>query len=282
MHHVIRHNLLFKNALILTGVLLSSLAFAKVATPPSQPLKANQVEAYGLNGLSALTFYMNFACVHEAFSDLDLNGKIAAIDPAEFAAPICSLGADLKMGVTGKPLDASDDDALYLIGPWFDADSDNEAAPSISPALADSMKQVFHGIPDAFDSNPGISVHCPEPGLPKTARKGEFGTCSMQPISVDLGAAMGALGFIPPNTRYVVPLPNHSMIINADNLRPKWRQVKVVMVYDAGEWPNAEGSKGITSLQTIQDCQARNLCAPTFPTNLFLYFSAKSLQAGKK
>lgn len=284
MKNIIRNKKLSQIGLLLVGILASSLSMGKESegvsmdTKSNHPLKVNQVQAYGLNGLSALTFPMNFACVHEASSDLNFNGKIAAIDPLEFAMPICSLGTEPKISITGKPIDIADDDSLYLLGPWFDADNDNESALSINPELAASMKKLFNGVPDAFDPTPGIAVHCPEPGLPRTERKGEFGTCTMQPISVDLGPAMVVLGLIPPNSRFVTPLPNHSMIINGDNLTPKWRQIKVVMVNDANEWPDADGTKGVTSLQGIRDCQANKKCAPTFSTNLFMYFSAKSLQ----
>ncbi|MDD5275030.1 MAG: hypothetical protein PHR16_02985 [Methylovulum sp.] len=279
----IKNKSLTKTCLVLAGMFSISLAIAnqdvKKYNPPSQPLKVNQTEAYAPHGLSALTFHMNFACVHSASSDLDYNGKIAAIDPAEYQTPICSFGP-VETNVTGAPLVGDDDrDSVSLIVPWFDSDHDNEGH-GITSTQVNELIRMFGYVPDAYEqlSPPGIPVQCPEPGLPRTKRQGEFGTCTMQNTSFDVGPGMVKLGLLAPNSRFVTSTPNRSLIINADNLKPKWRQIKATMVIDSSEWPDAEGTKGITTVQGIRDCQARGHCAPNLPTNIFLYFSAKAFK----
>ncbi len=253
-------------------VALSTGSGAAADDTASRPLAAGRTDGYGRDRLLAFTYFLNFMCIHEPGDDLDHNGKVMAIDPGEFRRPICQVGHEPTVDPIGTPI--SETDKLYVIIPFFDADHDGEAA---NPALATALQDLFGMVPDAFDPTPGVSVQCPEPGPPLTEHKGDFGTCTTHPTTLDLGPVLAALGKVPANTTVEVPTPNHSHIIKQSTVGARWWQIIAVLVTDASVWPNVEGTTGLTSLQALRAAQANNQAGPDVPTNFFLVFDASKL-----
>lgn len=237
---------------------------------PKRPIRANQTDGYGNDRLTAFTYFMNFQCIHEPSADLDRNGVRAETDPAEFQQPRCVVGEQPTLDPTGSPI--GNTEPLYVIVPFFDADRDGQAA---SPALGDALGSLFGFVPDAFDPSPGVPVQCPEPGGPLTAHRGEFGTCTMHPATVDVGPMLAKVGLVPTNSRVVVPTPNHSHIIDGANFGSIWWQIVVVLVTDPAVWPNVEGTRGLTSVSRMRAAQASGQALPDFASNFFLFFDSR-------
>jgi len=254
-------------ALFLMAVLAASTVAAQT---PSRPINVNQTDAYGNERLLAFTYFMNFQCVHQPFDDLDNNGRVAAVDPNEFQSPRCVVGRAPRIDPTGKPI--SNTEPLFVIVPFFDADGDGEAA---SPELGAALRSLFGFVPDAFDPTPGVPVQCPEPGLPLTKHKGEFGTCTMHPSTLDLGPVLGQLGAVPAGTAVKVPTPNHSHIIDGGNFGAIWWQVIVVLVTDPTIWPDVNGTRGLTSVDALRAAQASGQASADIPSNFFLFFDSR-------
>jgi hypothetical protein len=260
--------------------MLMSVAGGAVAqsgsTRPTQPLKVNQTDGFGKDRLLAFTYFMNFACLHEPGDDLDNNGKQAAEDPEEFQTPRCVVGgSEPSIDPAGKPIDQTL--TLYVLVPFFDADNDGEAA---SPELANALRGLFGFVPDAFDPTPGVPVQCPEPGQPRTQQAGAFGTCTMHPVTLDMGPVLSQLGLVPAGTPVQVPTPNHSHIIDRIHAEPVWWHIEAVLVTDPTVWPDADGTVGITSLAKMRRAQAEGKAFPDVPTNLFLFFDSNKLKHG--
>jgi hypothetical protein len=251
--------------------LMTSLAAGTTAAQtPTRPINVNQTDGYGDERLVAFTYFMNFQCVHQPFDDLDNNGNVAAVDPKEFQSPRCVVGESPRIDPTGKPI--TDTEPLYVIVPFFDADGDGQAA---SPELASALKSLFGFVPDAFDPTPGVPVQCPEPGLPLTKHKGDFGTCTMHPTTLDLGPVLGQLGAVPAKTAVQVPTPNHSHIIDGGNFGAIWWRVVVVLVTDPAVWPDVDGTRGLTSVKALRAAQARGQASGDIPSNFFLFFDSR-------
>jgi hypothetical protein len=203
----------------IAAVMTCVAAATAAAQTPARPINVNQTDGYGNDRLVAFTYFMNFQCVHQPFDDLDHNGRVAAVDPNEFQSPRCVVGTAPTIDPAGKPI--SNTEPLYVIVPFFDADGDGQAA---TPELAAALRSLFGFVPDAFDPTPGVPVQCPEPGQPLTKYKGEFGTCTMHPTTLDLGPVLGQLGAVPAGTSVQVPTPNHSHIIDGGNFGAIWWQ----------------------------------------------------------
>lgn len=262
-------------ALAAAGMLgLTPPAAARTADP-QRPIEVNQTDGYANERLTAFTYFMNFACLHEPADDLDHNGRTAAVDPDEFQRPHCAVGVQPGIDPTGKPI--RETEKLYVIVPFFDADQDDEGA---SPALAAALKGLFGFVPDAFDPTPGVPVQCPEPGQPLTKHQGAFGTCTMHPSQLDLGPVLAALGKVPANSVVEVPTPNHSHIIRGQNFGAVWWQVVVVLVTSPAVWPDVEGSRGLNSVAALRTAQANGQASGDVPSNFFLFFDSRAFPHG--
>jgi hypothetical protein len=257
-----------------TGLLLAAAILttptAKANSDPVRPIAVNQTDGYADDRLVAFTYFMNFDCVHDPFKDLDRNGKAAAVDPDEFQSPRCVVGEQSTIDPAGKPV--SETEKLYVIVPFFDADHDGEAA---TPELAAALNSLFGFVPDAFDPTPGVPVQCPEPGLPLTRHKGDFGTCTMHPRKLDLGPVLASLGKVPPGSKVEVPTPNHSHIIRDADFGAVWWQIVVVLVNDQAVWPNVEGTTGLNSVEALRAAQSRGQASKDIPSNFFLFFDSR-------
>lgn len=133
--------------------------------------------------------------------------------------------------------------------------------------------KLFGAVPEGFKKHPLVAVQCPDNG-------GAPGTCTMHSSQVDLFPALSALGKIPasPKQNIFVPTPNHTHVVNNDalNTKPIWWQVITVLVLSPQEWPNAEGTSGITSVGKMKEAERDGEALET-PTNFFLFFDSKSL-----
>lgn len=257
-----------KIACLLTLSLLSTLPLA--AQSGEQKLKVNQTAGYANGEELVFTYLMNFMCIHQPNDDLNNNGKIAAVNPAEFQTPICQVGHQPTIEPTGAPVKKVD--KLWILVPFFPGSDKN----AFTPELTQALNGLFGFVPQAFVSHPDVAVQCPEPGSPENARKGAPGTCTMHASQVDLGPVLAALGKVPPRTTVMVPTPNHSHIIDSPESEPVWWQVVTVLVTDPKAWPNEEGTSGITSLAALRAAQAKHQALGDVPSNFFLFFGSHS------
>jgi hypothetical protein len=249
---------------------LASLSLLFMGAAGAQQLKVNQTEGFGKDQLLVFTYGQNFSCIHQPFDDLDNNGKVAAVDPAEFQRPRCVIGRQPTIGPTGEPL--KEVVKLYVIAPFFET---NPAEPAFTPELGVALKSLFGFVPDAFKNHPGVAVQCPEPGPPSTAQTGAPGTCTMHTSLIDLGPVLAQLGAVPKGTAVVTPTINHSHIIDEElHTEAIWWQVVSVLVTDPSVWPTADGMHGITSLDKLRRAQSLGQASADVPTNFFLFFGS--------
>jgi hypothetical protein len=240
---------------------------------PTRPIAVNQTDGYGNGKVTVFTYGQNYQCVHQPFDDRDFDGKPAAADPDEFQQPLCQVGSDVGIDPNGKP--AGKTEPLYVIVPFFDADHDGEAAAGLAPTL----KNVFGFVPDAFDPTPGVPVQCPEPGGDLSQIKGEFGTCTMHPNTLDYGAVLHAVrpDLFPKVSNVKLPTVNHSHVIDGTNFGSIWWRIKVVLVTDQAAWPDVNGTHGITSVKALRAAQKAGQANPDVDTNFFLFFDSRPL-----
>ena len=239
------------------------------SSEPTRPIAVNQTDGFGQGRVGVFTYFQNYACVHEPFADLDGNGKPAAADPDEFDTPRCEVGSEPTIDPAGKR--TKDTAPLYVLVPFFDADGDAQAADG----LAAPLKERFGFVPDAFDPTPGVPVQCPEPGPPLSRLKGDFGTCTLHPKTVDLDPALKALGVKPVGAR--LPTVNHSHVIENINYKAVWWQLRIVLVTDRRAWPDVNGTNGITSVEAMRQAIIKGQANPDVPTNAFLFFDSRKL-----
>jgi hypothetical protein len=236
----------------------------------SAQIKVNQTAGFGKDQLLTFTYGQNFSCIHQPFDDLDNNGKVAAVDPAEFQRPRCVVGRESTIGPTGEPV--KEVETLYVITPFFETDI---REPAFTPELGAALKSLFGFVPDSFKIHPGVDVQCPEPGLPLTQQTGAPGTCTMHTSAIDLGPLLSQLGLVPNGTAVVTPTINHSHIIDQQlHTDAIWWQVVSVLITDPNEWPTADGKRGITSLKKLRHAQALGTASADVPTNFFLFFGS--------
>ena len=157
-----------------------------------------------------------------------------------------------------------------MISPFFGNDKNPNDAFSVP--LGDTLLGLFHFIPEAFKTHPAVDVQCPEPGQPENKHEGMPGTCTMHTTQLDLGPVLAKLGKVPPNTNVFVPTLNHSHVIDETVKVPVWWQIISVLVTDPSAWPNAEGTRGITSVEVLRQAQKDGKAGPDSPTNFFLFF----------
>ena len=254
-----------------------------VANRASAQLGANQTHGFGNNHLITFTYLQNFDCVDQPTMDLDFDGKQADVDPNEMQTPICQPITEPTQDPTGG--DIKHTAHLYVLIPMFSVDNDqnpNDAMPCpdggrptelCGPALGKVLIQLFGFVPEAWKThvNDLITTQCPDPAHAVP------GTCTMHASSVDLSKTLVALGKIsgPPKANIFVPTPNHSHVVdNSDvNTGAIWWQVRPVLVMDQTDWPNAEGTLGITSARKMDDAEAAGR-AIEVGSNFFLFFKS--------
>lgn len=258
-------------------VLISGTLFA-------QALKPNQTEGYGDDKLLKFTYTQSFDCIDQPSDDLNYNNVPAASDPAEFQIPICQVGTNPTINPPGKAGNpAGTTEPIYVLVPMFSTDNDQNPNDAIScdnviagtlcgSQLGSTLIQLFGAIPEGFKAKPAVFTQCPDPGLPP-------GTCTMHTSRLDLGKLLVELGYLqPPATNIFVPSPNHShVLINQDiNLKAIWWQVIPVLVLKQSEWPDQNGSSGITSFAKMKAAEKAGTALQA-PSNFFLYFSSHAM-----
>jgi len=253
---------------------LATLLLLCLSIAGAQQLKVNQTQGFGKDQLLVFTYGQNFSCIHQPFDDLDNNGNVAAVDPAEFQRPRCVIGRQPTIDPTGQRV--KEVLKLYVIAPFFET---NPGEPAFTPELGAALKSLFGFVPDAFKIHPGVAVQCPEPGPPTTAQTGAPGTCTMHTSQIDLGPVLSQLGVVPKGTAVVTPTINHSHIIDEQlHTGPVWWQVISVLVTDPSQWPTADGKHGITSLDKLRRAQSLGQASADVPTNFFLFFGSDEMR----
>jgi hypothetical protein len=73
-----------------------------------------------------------------------------------------------------------------------------------------------------------------------------------------------------------VPLPtaNHSHVIDKGKESSRWWKIVSVLVTDPKAWPSADGTSGITSVDSLRAAQAAGQAKPDVDTNFFLFFNS--------
>lgn len=260
--------------------LASTATFAQNA--PSFTLKPNQTLGYGADQLLLFTYMQSFDCVDQPKDDLNFNGVLAQSDPSEFQIPICQAGIQPTVDPSGLHGSNDPTEPLFVLVPMFSVDNDQNPNDAIScngvvsgtncgPALGTTLIQLFGALPEAFKAKPLVYTQCPDPSLPA-------GTCTMHTSRVDLGLALEQLGFLPPPpANFFVPSPNHShILLNSDlNLPAIWWEVVPVLVMNSSDWPNENGTSGITSYAKL-NAAIKAGDAVQVPSNFFLFFSSQT------
>jgi hypothetical protein len=265
-------------------IVVACACLALAAGTARAQLAPNQTNGFGNGRLVTFTYLQNFDCVDEPTLDLDFNGKPAESDPSEMQTPICQAVTEPSADPTGG--DIKHTAHLYVLIPMFSVDNDqnpNDAMPCpdggrpgelCGPALGAKLIQLFGAVPEAWKAtvNPAITTQCPDPNN-KVA-----GTCTMHASSVDLSETLAALGKgpAPPTATVFVPTPNHSHVV--DNSRVNtgaiWWEVRPVLVMNESDWPNADGTTGITSSQAMDAAEAAGR-AIEVGSNFFLFFQSR-------
>ncbi|MGH7907177.1 MAG: hypothetical protein ACREP6_11160 [Candidatus Binataceae bacterium] len=245
-------------------------------------LAPNQTAAWGDGHGLIFTYTQNFDCVDQPTDDLNFNGILMQSDSSEIQTPICQVGDAPTEDPTG--LNVRRTDKLYVIVPFFSLNNDQNPNDALAcppgvrpdtlcgPQLGATLIQLFGAIPEGFKTNPLVTVQCPNPGAPP-------GTCTTHASSLDLFPALVALGKLPatPKMNIFVPTPNHSHVINMDlaQRRSVWWQVIVDLITDPADWPAADGTSGITSVNALRQAQKDGGALPDVPTNFFLFFGSQ-------
>lgn len=251
----------------------------------AQQAKPNQTQGYGDSQLLTFTYLQNFDCVDQPNTDLNFNGIPADKDPGEMQIPICQVGTQPTINPPGKMGNAMQTtDPLYVLVPMFSTDNDQNPNDAIScnnvvtgticgPTLGSTLISLFGALPEAFKAKPAVFTQCPEAGTAP-------GTCTMHAQRLDLGPALVALGYLPPPVANVfVPSPNHSHVLANDDVTKaaEWWQVVPILVLHQSDWPNKEGTTGITSEAAV-NAAVKAGTAIEAPSNFFLFFSSHTRQ----
>lgn len=245
-------------------------------------LAPNQTQGFGDNKMVTFTYLQNFDCVDQPTMDLDFNGILAQSDPHEMQTPICQPVTEPTQDPAGK--DISKTAHLYVLVPMFSVDNDQNphdamACPNggrrgelCGVALGKALIQLFGAVPEAWKRkvNSAITTQCPDPNHPVP------GTCTMHASSVDLSQTLAALGKTgAPTTPVFLPTPNHSHVVDHGflNTKPIWWEVRPVLILQQSDWPAADGSSGITSVDQMDAAEAAGR-AIEVGSNFFLFFSS--------
>jgi hypothetical protein len=253
------------------------------AAAMAQSLKPNQTLGFGEGRRLFFTYKQNFDCIDQPSDDLNYNKIKAAQDPGEMQTPICQVGTQPTInppGQTGNPLFTTE--PLFVLVPMFSVNDDQNPNDAIScnnvvqgticgVELGNTLISLFGAIPEAFKATPLVYTQCPEPGAAP-------GTCTMHASRLDLGPVLADLGYLPPPTSNTfLPTPNHSHVVLMQdvNLPAIWWQVIPVLVLNQSDWPNKEGTTGITSFDAITAAEQAG-DAVQAPSNFFLFFSSET------
>lgn len=251
-------------------------------TASAQSLDRNQTAGFGLGKLLTFTYTQNYACIHEPGDDLNYNRRRAQSDPGEFQTPICQAATEPTIDPTGKKI--ANAVPLFVLVPMFSVNNDqnpDDALPcpaGVRPqtlcgrALGQTLISLFGAVPEAYKTRPMVPTQCPDPGSAP-------GTCTMHASSIDLGKALVTLGKLPPPADNIfLPTPNHSHVVNGDDINTPaiWWEVIPVLVNERLDWPSADGSSGITSVRKLYAAEKRG-DAVEVPSNFFLFFSSRPM-----
>lgn len=247
----------------------------------------NQTLGYGNGKILEFTYSENFDCVDQPTEDLNFNGLLAQVDPSEMYIPICQPGnAATTFDPTGAPVRKTA--KLYVIIPFFSSTNDTNPDDAIpcpatpipgevcGPALGNFLVGAFGFVPEAYETTPSVDVQCPNPTDPP-------GSCTMHGNSVDMSLVLAALGKAPspPTGNIFTPLPNHSHIIGAYSAKsPFWWQILPVLITNPSDWPTADGSNGITTVNGLQTA-INDKDAIEVPSNFFLFFNSQIVKTAK-
>lgn len=256
------------------------LLFALIALVPvtvvayaarERPILLGQTEGFVDGELVVFDYTDNFICANAPLNDeaCDLGaGADAATNPSIDAAETALL-EEIDL-VASESLD------LIVIVPFFDA---NE-----------------NGVVDALDDPNGalplgIDVQCPEnqtSGLAGGTSFGVFGHCIFHDHELDASPIAGVTvqtnvgPFTFPSA--VIPLPNHSHIVDATPGGSVPWDTSAVLVLNPALWPDKDGvcseSPCLTSFDAIFDPnlqQGIDIVGPV-PTSLFLFFGVHGLE----
>jgi hypothetical protein len=250
----------------------------------SAQLDPNQTNGFGNDQLVTFTYLQNFDCVDQSNLDLDFNKIKAQSDPHEMQRPICQPVTEPTQDPAGKNI--SHTAHLYVLIPMFSVNNSTNPDDAMScpkgrrptelcgHALGEALIKAFGFVPEAWKKtvNPAISTQCPDPNNPVP------GTCTMHSSSVDLSETLASLGKAPnpPTAPIFVPSPNHSHVVDNDQVNTKaiWWQVRPVLVMQQADWPAADGSSGITSSKKMDDAEAAGR-AVEVGSNFFLFFKSR-------
>lgn len=273
-----------KASVLRSALLLFLCSGALLASAQTLPaLQPNQTFGFGANQLLAFTYKQSFDCVDEPHDDLNHNGVAAESDPKEFQIPICQIGIQPSIDPSGLSGVSDPTEPLYVLVPMFSVDNDQNPSDAIScdkvvtgtvcgSTLGSTLIKLFGAIPEAYKAKPMVYTQCPDP-------KAAPGTCTMHASRLDLGPVLVKLGYLPPPaTNVFLPTPNHSHIVLAVDrtIAPIWWQVIPVLVLDQNDWPNADGTTGITSFSKIQIAEEAGRAVQA-PSNFYLFFGSKQV-----
>jgi hypothetical protein len=264
-------------------LLIACSSLSVIAQTSPGPLRPNQTFGYGDNQLAKFTYLQSFDCVDQPHDDLNFNGIQAESDPMEFQIPICQVGINPTMDPSGLRGANDPTEPLYVLVPMFSVDNDQNPNDAISckgvvtgticgPTLGSTLIQLFGAVPEAFKAKPVVYTQCPDPSLPP-------GTCTMHASRLDLGPVLVQLGYLPaPAANVFVPSPNHSHIVLGQdtNIKPIWWQVIPVLVLNQSDWPNADGTSGLTSVAKMKSAESAG-AAVEAPSNFYLFFASNQI-----
>ncbi len=259
------------------AALLAASSVGSDESNRQRPHPPGFTEGYGNEKVVAFKYPQQWYCNDELGDDLDGpghrgDGVPVERDPDEHQHPAmgppgspCIVGDTgsgslPRIDPTGRPL--ANSEPVWAILPFFDSEDPDLVIDAVDPTTDDN-----------------VDHQCPEPGLPYTQHKGEFGTCTMHPSTLHAEpiVALGAGD---------IALPNHSHIIDGDNFNPIWWQTIAVRVFDRAIWPDFDGRcpanpRGgrpcLTSLQALREAQARGQASPDTPSNVWLFFDSRPI-----
>jgi len=271
----------FRLALWLAVAVASIAVTASAQTAQTAKTQPNTTLGYGDGKVLNFVYTQNFDCIDQPKDDLNFNGIPAESDPGEMQIPICQVGIQPSIvppGQVGSPTVTSE--PLYVLVPMFSVDNDRNSADAIrcdkvvpgtlcGTKLGSTLISLFGALPEAFKAKPQVYTQCPGPGFAP-------GTCTMHASRLDLGPVLVDLGLLPgPVSNVFVPTPNHShVVIEADiTVGAIWWQVIPVLVTNQADWPNEDGTSGLTSVPAIRAALKAGT-AIMAPSNFFLFFSS--------
>lgn len=198
--------------------------------------------------------------------------------------PICQPITEPTQDPTGASINLTAH--LYVLIPMFSVNNDQNPRDAMpcpngghpgelcGPVLGAKLIALFGAVPEAWKPilDPAITTQCPDPNNPVP------GTCTTHASSVDVSKTLIALGKISvlPRPPIFVPTANHSHAIDDTlvNIEAIWREVRPVLVLDQSDWPAADGSSGITSVEKMDAVEAAGR-AIEVGSNSFLFFKSR-------